>query len=258
MNPLFLVIAVSLAVLTVWGFISPRGQWRVLAAWSRREPHAHEPGAAAVAVQRIVAGIGIIVLATSGWSLYSGFLDSLPKAPPPPGPVEKMWGSPAPQVINRVFTPIESAPAGLVPQRVLGYQVVNGTSRDPRYLFSLDHFAVKGASQGIGYLGHEPQAGLVALDTADVVIEVRGDSVCIPQQVVVDENDDTVSVAVYYGQPNPSDGSNAVNLAKCKVKPSAARSTPVLVPIDLAEALGKRTLVTLDGAKKIRAVSLIE
>ena len=175
MNPLLLVIAGGLAILTVWGFISPRGQWRVLAAWSRREPYANEPGPGLVAIQRVVAGIGLVVLATAGWSMYTAYLDSLPKAPPPPGLVEQMWGSPAPKVVNRVFTPLESPPAGLVKEQVLGYQVVNGNSRDPQYLFSLDHFAVKGATVGIGYLGHQPQAGLVALDTADLVIEVRGE-----------------------------------------------------------------------------------
>jgi hypothetical protein len=256
-NPLLLVIA-GLAILTIWGFISPRGQWRVLAAWSRREPYADEPGPGLVAIQRVIAGVGIVVLATAGWSMYSAYLDSLPKAPPPPGPVEQMWGSPAPKVVNRVFTPLETPPVGLVKEKVLGYQVVNGNSRDPRYLFSLDHFAVKGATEGIGYLGHPPQAGLVALDTADLVIEVRGDSACIPHKVVINEGDDVVKVAVYYGQPNPSDGSNAVNLAKCETKPAADKATSVLVPIDLATALGDRKVVTFDGGKKIPVVPLKE
>ncbi|WP_349897444.1 hypothetical protein [Parafrigoribacterium soli] len=256
MNPLLLVIAGGLAILTIWGFISPRGQWRVLGAWTRREPYANEPGAGLVAIQRIVAGIAIIVLGTTGWSMYSTYVDSQPTPPPPPGPVEQMWGAPAPKVVNRVFTPLESPPAGLVNEKVLGYQPVNGTSRDPQYLFSLDHLIVKDASQGIGYLGHAPQAGLTALDTADLVVEVRGDSACIPQQVVVDEGDDVVRVAVYYGQPNPSDGSNAVNLAHCSANPKADKARTVLVPIDLAETLGDRKVVTFDGSKKIPVVPL--
>lgn len=258
MKILIVALASGLAVLTVWGFISPRGQWRVLAAWSRREPYAHEPGAGVVAVQRIVAGVGIVILATVGCSMYGSYLDTLPKAQRPPGPVEQMWGSPAPRVVNRVFTPLETPPAGLVSQAVVSYQVVNGGSRDPQYLFSLPHFAVKNADKGIGYLGHDPQPGLSALDTADLVVEVRGDRACIPQQVVVEEDDETVRIAVYYGQPNPSDGSNAVNLAHCAAKPSAAKARTVLVPVDLATYLGSRKVVTFDGAKKLPAVKVID
>lgn len=258
MKILIVICAGGLAVLTVWGFISPRGQWRVLVGWSRREPSANEPGAGVVAVQRIVAGAGIVVLVVSGWSMYTSYLDSLPAPAAPPGPVEKMWGSPAPVVVNRVFTPLQAPPAGLVEQAIVGYQPVNGASRDPQYLFSLDRLTVKNANQGIGYLGHDPQPGLSALDTADLVVEVRGDRACIPQKVVVEEDNEVVRVAVYYGQPNPSDGSNAINLAHCKAKPSAAKIRPVLIPIDLADYLGKRTVVTFDGAKKIPAVKVFD
>jgi hypothetical protein len=252
------MLACGLAALTVWGFISPRGQWRVLAAWSRREPYANEPGAAMVAVQRVVAAAGIVVLAACGWAMYSSYRASLPDDVRPPGPIEQMWGSPAPVVVDRVFTPVGSPPASLVKQPILGYQAVNGGSRDPQYLFSLDHLKVKNADESVGYIGRDPQPGLSALDTADLVVEVRGDAACIPQQVVVAEDDETVRIAVYYGQPNPTDGSNAVNLAHCNVKPSAAKSTPVLLPIDLATYLGDRKVVTFDSGKKIPAVHVID
>ena len=258
MKILIVMLACGLAALTVWGFISPRGQWRVLAAWSRREPYAHEPGPAMVAVQRVVAGAGIVALAASGWGMYSTYRDSLPANALPPGPVEQMWGSPAPVVVNRVFTPVAAPPSDLVNQPILGYQVVNGAARDPQYLFSLDHLRVKGANESVGYIGRQPQPGLAALDTADLVIEVRGDAACIPQQVVVAEDDGTVRIAVYYGQPNPTDGSNVVNLSHCKAKPSAAKAKPVLVPIDLATFLGDRAVVTYDGGKKIPLVRVID
>lgn len=257
MKILIVMLAGGLAALTVWGFLSPRGQWRVLAAWSRREPYANEPGVGMVAVQRVIAGVGIVVLAVTGGSMYGSYLDSLPATLPPPGPVEQMWGSPAPVVVNRVFTALETPPVGLVRETIVGYQVVHGASRDPRYLFSLDHLAVKNAEQGIGYLGHDPGPGLSALDTADLVVEVRGDRACIPQQVVVQEDNETVRIAVYYGQPNPSDGSNAVNLAHCAAKPSAAKARSVLIPIDLTGYLESRKVVTLDGLKKIPAVKVI-
>lgn len=210
-----------------------------------------------VAIQRVVAGAGIVALSASGWAMYSGYLDSLPRAAAPPGPVEQMWGSPAPVVVNRVFTPLESAPGTLVNQAITGYQVVNGASRDPQYLFSLGHLTVKNAKRGVGYLGHDPQPGLSALDTADLVVEVRGDPACIPQQLVVREDDKTVRIAVYYGQPNPSDGSNAVNLAHCKVTPSAAAAKAVLIPVDLATYLGDRKVVTFSGGKSIPLVKVI-
>jgi hypothetical protein len=195
-------------------------------------------------------------MVVAGSSIYGSYLRSLPESAPPPGPVEQMWGSPAPVVVNRVFTPQSAASATLVNQKILGYQSVNGAPRDPHYLFSLGHLVVKNANDGIGYIGRDPQPGLSALDTADLVVEVRGDRACIPQQVVVDEGDKVVRVAVYYGQPNPSDGSNVANLTKCAAKPSAAHARSVLVPIALDKSLGNRTVVTFDGAKKIPVVKV--
>lgn len=230
----------------------------MLAAWSRREPYAYEPGSAMVAVQRVVAAAGIVALGACGWGMYSNYRASLPGNASPPGPVEQMWGSPAPVVVNRVFSPVGAPESALVNQPILGYQPVNGGSRDPQYLFSLDHLKVTDANKSVGYIGRDPQPGLSALDTADLVVELRGDSACIPQQAVVTEDDETVRIAVYYGQPNPTDGSNAVNLSHCNAKPPAARSTPVLVPIDLATFLGDRTVVTFDGGKKIPLVQVVD
>jgi hypothetical protein len=256
-HPLFVVIASGLAILTVWGFISPRGQWRVLASWSRRQPYANEPSAGLVALQRLVAGAGILAMVLVGCSMYGGYLANQPKAPSPPGVVERMWGTPAPEVIDRVFDALPTAPAGLVVQPVLGYQGMDGSSRTPGYLFALDRYQVKDADKGIGYLGQVPDPGFTALDSADLVVLVRGDKNCIPQQVVVQEGDDTVRISVYYGQPNPSDGSNAAHLDECMPKPPKSSSASVLIPIDLEASLGKRTVESLDSAKKIRAVPLI-
>lgn len=257
MQPFLVVIASGLAILTVWGFISPRGQWRVLASWSRREPYANEPSAGLVAVQRFVAGAGILAMVLAGCSIYGNYLASQSKPPPPPGPVERMWGSPAPEVINRVFDALSAVPAGLVAQPVLRYQRVDGAFRTPGYLFTLDHYWVKDADKGIGYLGHAPNPGFAALDSADLVVELRGDSNCIPQQVLVQESEDVVRVAVYYGQPNPSDGSNAAHLDECVITPPVSGSASVLVPVDLQAPLGKRAVESLDGSKKIREVPLL-
>jgi hypothetical protein len=166
-----------------------------------------------------------------------------------------MWGTPAPKVINRVFVPATSAPTNLVNQKVLGYQTIDGTIRDPNYLFSLANLRVNGADSGVGYVGWEPAAGMLALDSANLVIHLDGDSRCIPQEVVVLESVDTVAVGVFYGQPNPTDGSNAVNLANCSSKPS--KSTSVLIPIKLGSPLGARTLTALDGKTVIHSVPLV-
>lgn len=256
-HPLFIVIASGLAILTVWGFISPRGQWRVLAGWSRRRPHADEPSAGLIALHRLVAGAGIAAMVLAGCSLYGGYLAAQPKPPPPPGAVERMWGTPAPQVIDRVFEALSTVPVGLVAQPMLGYQAMDGNSRTPGYLFTLDRYRVQDADKGIGYLGHAPDPGFTALDSADLVVQVRGDKDCIPQQVVVQEDDDTVRIGVYYGQPNPSDGSNAAHLGDCPPKPSKSGSASVLVPVDLNAPLGNRTVERFDNSKRIRAVPLI-
>ncbi|MHB1171173.1 MAG: hypothetical protein ACYCZY_01510 [Lacisediminihabitans sp.] len=255
MNPLVVVVvvvvAVGLAILTVWGFVSPRGQWRVLASWSRREPHANEPGSAAVAVQRLVAALGIAVLLAAAGTAYNSYLDTLPKPARSVGPVERMWGSPAPKIVNRVFTAATAAPAQLVNQPILGYQVMDGTRREPGYLFSLEAYAPSAAEFAGGYLGKDPPVGLSALDIADLVVHLRGDKNCLPQQVVLTENKDAVLIAVFYGQPNPPDGSNAAKLGACNPNPPAGQSTSLLLPVGLSAPVGDRTVKTIDGSKVI-------
>jgi hypothetical protein len=226
-NPFFVAIASSLAILTAWGFVSPRGQWRVLAGWSRHTIE-DEPGTASMVVHRVVSGVGIVVLVVAGASIYGQHFDLPGRIPS--GPINQMWGSPAPKVVNRVFVPATSVPTSLVNQKVLGYQSMDGSIRDPNYLFSLANLRVKGADSGVGYLGWDPAAGMLALDSANLVLHLNGDSRCIPQEVVVIQGTATVSVGVFYGQPNPTDGSNAVNLANCSQKPSKSSSPPRSAP----------------------------
>jgi hypothetical protein len=263
-NPVIALATSLLAILTVWGLVAPRNQWRVLASWTRREPYANEPGAVAVGVQRLVAGIGVVVLIGTGTVAASEHFGGLDPAPQRLSSVEKMWGTPEPQVVNRVFTPAASVQDVLISQPVLGYQPVIGSSRMPAYLFSLDDFSAietgktGGEDDPSGYIGTDPPVGFSALDTADLVVEVRGDRVCLPRQVVVLENATTVKVAVYYGQPSPADGSNAANLTKCDPKAPATKSTPVLVPIDLAAPVDGRLVTTMDGTTKIPKVKVID
>jgi hypothetical protein len=204
-------------------------------------------------VHRVISGVGIVVLVVAGASIYGQHFE-LPSRTTS-GPVNQMWGTPAPKVVNRVFVAATSAPTNLVNQKILGYQSIDGTIRDPNYLFSLANLRVKGADSGVGYVGWEPAAGMLALDSANLVVHLDGDSRCIPQEVVVVEGVDTVSIGVFYGQPNPTDGSNAVNLTNCSPKPS--KSTSVLLPVKLAAPLGARTLTALDGKTVIHAVPLV-
>jgi hypothetical protein len=204
-------------------------------------------------VHRVVSGVGILVLVIAGASIYGQHFDLPTRSPT--GPLNQMWGMPAPKVVNRVFVPATSAPTNLVSQKVLGYQPTDGTTRNPNYLFSLATLKVKGANNGIGYVGWAPAKGMLALDSANLVVHVNGDSRCIPQEVVVVEGAESVAIGVFYGQPNPTDGSNAVNLDKCKSKPT--KSTSILIPVHLASPLGGRTVTALDGKTAVPAVPLV-
>lgn len=254
MTTLLLVVLASLGVILLWGLISPRSQWRVLVSWSYRDPHADEPTGSAYAVYRVVAALGIATMVTSGFLTYRANLESLPPPPVPPTAAERMWGSPEPVVVNRVVTPVSTPPADLVDQPILGYQTLDGQTRQPPYLFGLATFDHDSANTEDGYIGSDPSTGLVALDTARLVVRVEGDPLCFPHAAVVRETAESVSIAVYYGQANPPDGSNAENLANCNTRASGA-SISTLIPIQLAGPLKDRKVLTLDG-DPIRPVPL--
>ncbi len=246
MTILLLVVLVSLGVVFFWGLLAPRSQWRALVSWSYRDPHAHEPTGSAYTLYRLVAALGLATMLVSGLLAHRSWTDNQPPPPTPPTAVERMWGSPDPLVVNRVVHPVETAPAGLVAQPILGYQAVNGQTRQPPYLFGLGVFGLESATPENGYLGTEPATGLVALDTAGLVVRVAGDARCFPHAVVVREDAKSVRVGVFYGQANPPDGSNAENLADCNTRASAL-NVSVLIPIPLNASLGDRAVLTLEG-----------
>lgn len=240
MNPLLIALAAGLAIITVWGFVSPRGQWRVLAGWSRRDPYGSEPGPVAVTVYRIVAGAAIVGLAIGTWSLY------VANQPDPLRPVGKvsglsvLWGLPAPVVVNRTIAPLDTPPSGLMAVPLLRYQAVTGAERDPGYLFSYRHYPT---ITDPGFVGEQPPAGLTALDTANLVVQVRGDKECFPSQVVVVELTTAVRVGVYYAHPGGPDGGT------CRSNPTAAQSISTLIPIPLSSGgLNHRPVTALDGS----------
>ena len=246
METLLLVLTGSLGVLFLWGLFSPRSQWRLLVSWSYRDPHANEPTGSAYGLYRVVAAFGIATMVVSGIMVCQVRLDDRPPTTTPPSEVERMWGVSDPLIVNRVVTPLTAAPEGLVDQPILGYQVVDGQHRQPLYLFGLRAFSLPTATTENGLIGSEPPAGLVALDTAQLVVEVAGDPLCFPHKAVVLEGSKTVRIAIYYGQANPADGSNRENVAECNTKASG-QSVTTLLPITLENSLGDRELQTLDG-----------
>jgi hypothetical protein len=253
---LLLIVLVSLGIVFLWGLLAPRSQWRVLVSWSYRDPHANEPTGSAYLLYRVIAALGIATMIVSGVLAYRSHLDAQPGPSAPPTAVERMWGSPEPLVVNRVFGSVAKPPKDLVSQPILGYQAVSGKTRQPLYLFSLKTFRLDAATTENGYIGTDPTPGLVALDTADLVVRVAGDPQCFPHKAIVRENEDTVEIAVYYGQANPADGAEKGELAQCGTRASGL-SVSTLLPISLASPLGTRTVVTLDG-DAIRRVDLIE
>jgi len=245
-KPLIAILA-ALAVLTVWGAISPRGQWRVLAGWTRRDPYAGEPGPVSLGVHRFVAILATTALVIGGVSLLGQYRKSLPQPAPPLTSLEVMWGATNPVVVNRVIDTVPALPSNLVPQPILRYQRVDGARRAPNYLFALQDWKLVGALGNGGLAGVQPGPGLTALDTAAIVVQVRGDKNCIPRAIYATEGPKTVVIAVYYGRPDAGPGATAAALASCTPKPPAADSVSVLIPIRLQTAVEKRVVQNLDG-----------
>lgn len=254
---LFVIVVVSLAALFFWALLAPRTLWRILIGWSYRDPYRNEPSAAVFGLYRMVAVVGIVALIATEVAINQPPSGSVGGPSSGPTAVERMWGAPAPQVVDRVVMPLSEPPVGLMRQPLLGFQPVDGTMRQPAYLFGLRVFERKDAVEANGLMGVAPPPGLVALDTADLVLHVNGDRRCFPQQVVVEEAPDAVRVGVFFGQANPGDGSNAANVSQCDPKPSGHTGVSLLVPVVLSDALGSREVQNLDG-KPVPGVDVLE
>jgi len=245
----FLISVVGvLGLFFLWGLVSPRSQWHMLVGWTRTDPRTTEPGSAAYATSRFVSLLGLLtVLAVAvSWAVGAISFDEEESIRQPTA-AERAWGSPRPYVVDRVFTPLAAPPEGLVEQQLTGYQRVTGYELSPSYLFAAGKIRAAGLATQPGFLGVVPLPGTVALGMADLVVHVRGDNRCIPQQVVVTPVDGAVQVGVFFGQPNPADGSNAENLGQCDPAPAASDTRGFLIPIDLVEPLGDRVVESLVG-----------
>ena len=240
MGWVFAVLAATLGVVFLWGMIAPRSQWRALTAWSVSDSHSAEPGAAAYGWQRFISALGVLSLLTvTGVAVIPGLLYSA-QSVPGLTPIEQMWGSPQPQVVNRTVQAVTAAPQGLVQVPVLGVQVFDEDEGPPEYLVELKEFVRLGTAEIPGLVGTEPDVDYSAMDFADLVVNVRGALLCVPRQVLVIESETVIQIAVYYGLPDPGDGSVPDNATACATDSPVTSS--VLIPLTLGSPVGDRVI----------------
>jgi len=229
----------------LWGLFSPRSQWKVLAAWSYRKPQADEPSAFAFAVHRMISGLGVVFFGAVGASGLAQYISELPPPPAPQSAVQQMWGmAPEPQVVNRVVNPRDAVPSGLVEISVDGYQLVENETHSPRYLHLLQRFEPADLARS-GIVGVAPAEKVPALDSAELVVNVRTWGDCIPRQAVVVETETEIHIAFYAGMPNRQDDIPLDHLS-CD-RPAFVQNS-LLVPINLDAPVEGRKVLGLDGS----------
>lgn len=238
------VVIASVVLAFLWGLFSPRSQWKVLAAWSYRNPQADEPSSFAFAVQRVISGVGVVFFGAIGAVGVVQYLAELPPPRPPLTALQQMWGAaPEPQVVNRVVGPQDVVPTGLVEVAIGGYQLVENEEYRPRYLHLLTRFE-PGDIDRSGIVGAKPGEDFPALDSAELVVNIRTWGECIPRAAVVIETETTVQLGFYVGMPNRQDDIPVDHL-NCD-RPAFVQNS-LLMPIDLGADLGDREVQTLDG-----------
>ena len=211
-------------------------------------------------MQRIVAGVGIVILAAVGCSMYGSYLDALPKAQRPPGARRTDVGlAGAAGGQSRIRPAGDSLRPVSSSQAVVSYQVVDGGSRDPQYLFSLPRFAVKNADKA----NRLPRAR-----SAAGALRARH---CRPRGAGSWRS--RVHPAAgrrRRGRRRPcaspsTTGSRIRRTGRTRcilrtVRPSRRlpRRAPFSFPSTSPPTLGNRKVVTFDGAKKLPAVKVID
>lgn len=237
-------VAALLALCFVWGLFWPRSQWKMLASWSRRDAVASEPGSIAYGFHRLLSGLGVLIFLVVGFVVFGQWVQARPEAAAPLTAMQTMWGTaPSPQIVDRVVRSEASPNPALTPASILGYQAVDNVNHTPYYLAFVDVYPGPGGSLE-GLIGKAPGLGFAALDSAELVVNLRGKSQCIPRQAVIIEGDESVQIGIYFGLPLKKDGSSWRNdfcAGGSLMGPS------LLLPIDLAQPLGDRELQNLDG-----------
>lgn len=241
-----MVLAVTAGIICLWGLLAPRGQWRALSAWSFSDPHDGEPSGAAYAVRRLASALGLIAIVIVVAISAPGFSFATPTVERPPSDVDIMWGEPNPTIVNRDVIGLAAPPAGLVEVPIVGYQAF-GDDGVPEYLLRLKTFTRLGTESIPGYIGTIPDVGFSALDRASIIVNVRAAILCVPRQAVVIETEETVQIGIFYGLPNPADGSVPDNETECANGQPLTGS--VLIPLQLLMPVGDRAVQSLDGTE---------
>jgi len=253
-------VAVALTCLAFWGLVHPRSKWRVLQAWSASDTHRAEPGGASYRARRILSGVALLAVAAV---LLSAGLPKLiePRHESAPTPIEVMWGSPEPRLLDRVVGLGATVPEGLVEATIFGYQAI-GADGPPTYLLDVPRYSRLGVAVPPGLVGNFPGDGFTAAGSAEILINVLGPLLCIPREVVIEETETTVRIAVYFGLPDAPDapaGSapdpEAVDAAPVDAAADVAadcqQDAPIkeslLMPLELSSELGDRSVETSAG-----------
>lgn len=256
MNTVVGVAAVATTLLLLWGLLAPRANWSSLVAWSTSDPRAAEPGFTSYLVRRLLFGFGLLGLVGLGAAMVITWLLNPPLHAKPPTPVQLMWGHAPPVVLDRVITPLAEPPAGYTEMPVLGYQEVDDEKGPGDYLRFLEPFELLGGKRDMpGLIGQNPGDGYSAMDTAELILNVRGPLLCIPRGAIIKETIDSVTVAVYYGLPDQPPDTAIDNAVSCPA--DATVTTSVLLAIELQEEVGARKVIMLDGTE-IPQVDLID
>jgi hypothetical protein len=242
----FGVIAAVLGAVLLWGLLSPRSLWRIIEGWSVVDAHRHEPGGGSYVIRRLLCLLGLVGIVAVWGGAELAQMSHSARTVAAPNAVERMWGGPEPHIVNRVVDPLAQPPAELTEARVLGYQVIDTDEGPPRYLIDIVRYSRLGDPAPEGIIGAYPGDGYTAMSTAHLLVHVRGPILCIPREAVVIETADAVQVAVYFGLPDPAEGT-VDHLAGCPADSGLTES--LLIPIRLAEPLEEREVVTLTGER---------
>ncbi len=220
-------------------------------SWSASDPYRSEPGGAAYGIRRLISGAGLLALLGIASVASISAVAGQPGPQPRPSTVEQLWGKPDPRLVNRIVSTAGTVPEGLIEVEVLAYENVEDDL--PDYYARLKEFRYLGADGIPGYIGRPPGFGDGAFDFADIVINVRGPVLCVPRSLVMVETYQAIQIAVYYGRPDPADGSTPDNTTECSTDSSVTGS--VLIPLSLANPVGDRTVEQLDGTPIREVVS---
>ncbi|MBO9578254.1 MAG: hypothetical protein J7480_05740 [Microbacteriaceae bacterium] len=241
-----------LGAILLWGLVSPRSQWRVLVGWSTRDPDGAEPGDGVHGVTRIISLVGLLgLLAVVGGQVWNA-LAQQPRSAPEATAMEEMWGSPVPELVDRVVNPVGVVPADLVPGPIVGYQTIE-RGWAPDYLVAVPRWSLLGEPVPEGLIGTYPGDGFNAYGASDVLVAAQGPLGCIPRVAVAAETETQLQIGVYWGRPGPSAQDH---LTPCAIADGQLLQT-VLLPMRLAAPVDERDVVTFEGAPVV-PVAVVE